>query len=403
MQTSPREQEQRERVSSSRRTLELTAEGAGSELFVRMRRMRCRVDDPTSTPQQALYDTLNGAAITLCLSIGHRTGLLDYLASVGWVTSGDAARATGLQTRYVQEWLDAMVAGAVLGFDSESDRYRLPAHVAPYVSSIGGPLNVALHAQYLSVLGSVEDEVVEAFREGGGVPYDRYPRYQEVRAEKGNATFQATLLDQLLPSIPGLPERLESGLDVVDVGSGAGHAVNLMAARYPSSRFLGIELSTSAVRMAEEDAARANLSNVQFRAADAADLVGTYDLVLMFDVLHDLARPAQVLAALRTALRSDGLLLVGEVAAASGIAGNMGRPLGAWMYTLSLMHCMTVSLAQGGPGFGNMWGTDRVTELLRTGGFVVEPLEPLVGDSATQYFSCTLAVDDFAPRTSLAD
>jgi hypothetical protein len=173
---------------------------------------------------------------------------------------------------------------------------RPPAEHARWLTRAATPDNIAVTAQWIPLLGSVEDGIVESFREGGGVPYSAYPRFHEVMAEESAQTVVAALTGSILPLVPGLTERLEAGIDVLDLGCGSGRALTLMARTYPNSRFTGYDISEEGIARAREGAQ--GLDNVRFEVKDVAELgeEDSYDLITTFDVIHDQARPAAVLA-----------------------------------------------------------------------------------------------------------
>jgi SAM-dependent methyltransferase len=247
--------------------------------------------------------------------------------------------------------------------------------------------NLAAGMQYIGLMGSVEDQVVDCFRHGGGVPYSAFPRFQEVMAEDSGAARDATLIDLTLPLVPGLTGRLVDGIDVADVGCGSGHAVNLMAAAFPRSRFTGFDFSDGGIAAARLEAGRKGLANARFEQRDAARLgeAGRFDFITTFDAVHDQARPDLVLAGIAAALRPGGVYLCVDTAASSELADNLGHPLAAFMYTISCMHCMTVSLADGGMGLGAMWGEQTARRMLREAGFTSVEAAHLDGDIVNSY------------------
>ena len=180
-----------------------------------------------------LLEALNGGALCLMLSIGHRTGLLDALFNGGPGTSVELAERAGLNERYVREWLGAMTAAGVVQCDASTQTYALPAEHAAYLTREASPNNLAVVAQYIGMLGSVEDDVVHCFRHGGGVPYERYPRFHEVMAEDSAQTVLSVLTERIVPLAEGVPDRLLEGIRVLDVGCGRGAALIRMAAKYP--------------------------------------------------------------------------------------------------------------------------------------------------------------------------
>lgn len=313
---------------------------------------------------------LNGGALALMTSIGHRTGLFDALARVGPTTSAGLAEAAGLHERYVREWLGAMVTGGLVSHDPDREAFALPAASAALLTRASAT-NLAVVQQFIGVLGAVEDAVVERFQRGGGVPYEGFGRFHEVMAELSHDTVVARLEEAVLPLVPGLAARLERGIDVLDVGCGRGQALLRLARRFPASRFTGHDLCPDVIAFARAEAARARLGNLRFEVRDATDLgeQATRDLVTAFDAIHDQAHPDRVLAGIRRALRPDGLLLMQEIRAESRIADNLDHPAAPYLYTVSTMHCMTVSLSQGGQGLGTAWGRQQVRAHLEAAGF----------------------------------
>src|SRR5262245_8045008 len=185
---------------------------------------------------EQMLDTLNKAAAALMVSVGHRTELFDTMADLPPATSERIAKAAGLNERYVREWLGAMVTARIVDYDPAHKTYCLPLEHTAVLTRAASPNNLAATTQFLPLLGSVEDGIVESFRNGGGVPYSSYPRFHEVMAEESNQTVVAGLIDAILPLAPGLIEDMREGIDVMDVGCGRGRAVILMARSFPDSR-----------------------------------------------------------------------------------------------------------------------------------------------------------------------
>ena len=332
---------------------------------------------------------INDAMVALMMSIGHRTGLFDTMAEMEAADAAEIAGAAGLQERYVREWLGAMVTGGIVEHDGQ--RFRLPPEHAASLTRAAGPGNIASYAQFVAMLGKVEDGVTDCFQHGGGVPYSQYPEFQRLMAEDSGMIFDATLLEVVLPLVPGLPERLASGIDVADVACGSGHAINLMAAAFPASRFVGFDFSAEGVAAGTAEAARGGLANATFLERDAALLGGppAFDLVTTFDAVHDQADPARVLSGIHDMLRPGGTYLCVDIRASSVLADNVEHPLGPFGYTVSCMHCMTVSLAQGGAGLGAMWGEQKALEMLAAAGFDDVQVETVEGDVFNNYYIAT--------------
>jgi len=317
---------------------------------------------------------LNDGALCLMASIGHRTGLFDAMSQMPPATSGEIAARAGLNERYVREWLGAMITAGVAAVDPATLRYRLPPEHAAFLTRAAAADNMALFAQYVGLLGGVEDHVVECFRNGGGVPYATYSRFHEVMAEDSGQSVLSSLESHVLPLVAGLADRLTSGIRVLDAGCGRGRIMTRLAELYPKSRFVGMDLSHEAIAHAREEASRKRLDNIEFVAADLGDFDQTsepsaYDFVTTFDAVHDQARPLRVLEGIHRTLKEDGVYLMQDIKGSSQVHKNIGHPIGTFLYAVSCMHCMTVSLAQGGEGLGAMWGEEKIREYLHRAGF----------------------------------
>jgi 2-polyprenyl-3-methyl-5-hydroxy-6-metoxy-1,4-benzoquinol methylase len=316
-----------------------------------------------------LVAMFNQAGAALLVSLGHRTGLFDALARVPSATSEGLAREAGLDERYVREWLGGMTTARIVGYDAAQGRWRLPPAHAALLTRAATPNNFAVYAQYVALLGAVEDRVVECFRRGGGVAYCEFERFHEVMAEDSGQSVVGAL-DAIVALVPGLAEDLRDGMSVLDVGCGSGRALVALARAYPRSRFTGHDFSERAIGAARAAAAEHGLVNVGFEVRDVATPPGErYDLVTAFDAIHDQADPAAVLRAIRACLAPDGIFLMQDIRASSALERNVDHPLAPFLYALSCMHCMTVSLAQGGAGLGTMWGEERARAMLAEAGF----------------------------------
>ena len=349
--------------------------------------------DPSKADEFAdrLLAALNGGALCLMASIGHRTGLFDALHSGGSATSSQLAESAGLDERYVREWLGAMTAAGVVECDPSTQTYALPPEHAAFLTREASPNNLAVVAQYVGMMGSVEDDIVHCFRHGGGVPYSRYPRFHEVMAEDSAQTVLSVLLERILPLAGVVHDQLLEGIRVLDVGCGHGAALIRMAARYPASRFKGIDLSEEAVEVARVAADRVGLTNVDFVAQDLATFDAdaepeAYELVTAFDAIHDQPWPRAVLRGICRTLAPDGVFLMQDIHGSSLHHENLDHPIGTFNYTISCMHCMTVSLAQGGEGLGAMWGRQKASELLEEAGFSQIAIHRLEHDIQNDFY-----------------
>jgi len=338
-----------------------------------------------------MVDILNGGALALTTSLGHRSGLFDTLAEIGSATSTEIANAADLNERYVREWLGAMVTGGIVEYDTTYKTYQLPDEHAAWLTRSSAPDNISVFAQYIPLLGQVEDEILDCFHRGGGVPYEKYPRFHQVMAEDSGQTVVAALTEHILPLVPGLVAQLESGIDVLDVGCGSGRAITLLAKHFPNSRFTGYDISEEAIGRASTEAQRQGLDNILFEVTDVThvDEPQAYDLITAFDAIHDQKAPADVLAAIFRALRQNGLFFMQDIAGSSHVQNNMDHPIGPFLYTISCMHCMSVSLSQGGEGLGAMWGREKACEMLTEAGFTRIDVKQLDHDIQNSYYIVT--------------
>lgn len=337
---------------------------------------------------ERMMTILNHGALNLMISIGYRTGLFDVMSELPASTSEEIAKAAGLNERYVREWLGAMVTGGIIDHYHEKKSYSLPEEHAVWLTRKAVPNNIAVTTQWISLLGSVEDKIVECFKNGGGVPYEAFERFHEVMSDESHQTVIVPLLDQTLPLIEGIKERLEEGINVLDVGCGSGFALVHMAREFPNSRFTGYDISEEAIDRGTAHAAQYGLTNVTLIAKDVAEFddVQKYDLITTFDAIHDQADPDRVLSNINRALKDDGVYLMQDIAGSSHVHNNMDHPLAPLLYTTSCMHCMTVSLSQNGKGLGAMWGKELATDMVKNAGFTQVEIKEQPHDPINYYY-----------------
>jgi SAM-dependent methyltransferase len=310
-----------------------------------------------------------GSMLSYMIDIGHGTGLL-AVAAQGPGTSEELASRAGLHERYVREWLAAMVTGGVFEYDPATRTYALPAEAAAVLT--GGPLPLAVLAGLQTHLGKHVHEVARAFREGGGVPYSAYrPEFTDVMDQIGRTLYDTALVDAYLPLVEGLAARLEAGAHVADIACGTGHALVVLARRFPASTFIGFDLDDGAIGRARAEASGAGLTNVRFEVADVAtlDAAREFDLVFVFDAVHDQVDPAGVLRCIHDALKPGGVFVMKEPRAADALEDNIGNPFAPILYATSTLHCLTVSLAHDGAGIGTAFGEQLARTLLADAGF----------------------------------
>ncbi len=337
---------------------------------------------------EKMFAVLNHGALAVMISIGHRTGLFDAMADLPPSTSTEIAAKAGLNERYVREWLGAVATGGIVDYDPERGTFHLPAEHAAWLTRKAAPNNLAVSTQWLAIAGSVEDKLVACFKNGGGVPYGEYKRFNEVMSEESSQTVIAPLHDHLLPLVPGIKDKLESGIEVLDVGCGSGFALVEMARTYPNSRFTGYDFLPEAVERGKARARENGLNNITFEARDVSSFHDRerFDLITTFDAVHDQADPGLVLSNIHGALKEDGVYFMQDIKGSSRIEKNMDNPLAPFLYTVSCTHCLTVSLAQGGRGLGAMWGKELACEMLREAGFGEIEVKELPHDPINYYY-----------------
>jgi SAM-dependent methyltransferase len=319
---------------------------------------------------ERIFGIYTDSMLTLMLDIGHRTGLFDAAAQ-GPATSAELSKRAGLQERYVREWLGAMTTGGVVTYDPDTETFSLPpAHAACLAGD--GSANLAPLSVITGHLATHLDGVIHAFREGGGVPYEAFrPRFTEVMDNLSRGFLDGQLLAGVLPLTGDLPDRLTEGIRVADIGCGTGHAINLLAAEYPASSFVGYDIGADAIAQARAEAERMGLTNARFEVRDVVDLPGELDAIFAFDAIHDQADPAGVLRATYRALRPGGVFVMFDIKASSHLERNVDNPLAPFLYSISTLHCMTVSLALGGAGLGTCWGEELARQMLADAGFEI--------------------------------
>jgi len=300
-----------------------------------------------------LFGLYTSGILTLLVQIGYKTGVFEA-AATGPGTSEEIARRAGLDERYVREWLAAMATGGIVEYDAASRRFTLPAEHAVCLTGTSSR-NLAAGSQMLTMLGARLPKIIECFREGGGVSYSEF----------------GLLIKGFLPTVKGLPERLRAGIRVADLGCGTGHAINVMAREYPASAFTGYDLGEDAIARARAEAHGMGLTNARFEVLDVTRLPAEpkFDLITSFDAVHDQRAPAGVLSRAAGALAPDGVYLMIEPKASSRLEDNLGNPFAPYLYGMSVLHCMTVSLAAGGAGLGTAWGEQVAKRMLMEAGF----------------------------------
>ncbi len=319
-----------------------------------------------------LAGTLTGGALTMLISLGYRTGLFEAAAQGPASSAGLAARA-GLDERYVREWLGAMVTGGFFSYDPPTGEYTLPAEHASLLTGETAA-NAAPMALMLRALAGALPELEQCFATGAGLRHAAYaPHFAAAGARPGDTwrrIYDEQLVDGFFAAVPGLAGQLAAGARVLDLGCGTGHAVTVAAQAFPAARFVGLDLDPAVIALAEAERVGLGLGNAAFVVGDAAQLPArAFDVITAFDAVHDQYSPGEVLRQARAALAPGGMFVMVDAKFSSDLAGNIGHPLAALCYAISLMYCTPVSLAGGGAGLGAMWGTELACQLLAEAGF----------------------------------
>lgn len=338
-------------------------------------------DDRYEKFNNKLVDILNYGALNLALGIGYRLGLLEAMAALDKpATVESIAQKAELSARYVREWLGVMMSGDIVELTAgpEGELYFLPAEHAAVLTGAGGKSNMGVYTQEIPLLTDLAANAVESgFRTGEGVPYTRYPTFQAFMSELSIAKHKQLLVETFIPSVDDgkLLKRLEDGIKVLDLGCGEGTATILMAEAFPNSTFSGMDIAEEALAEGRRLAGEKDLENINFIQADAAlladdpDLAGAFDYITAFDAIHDQTAPLEALKSAYHLLARGGIFSMVDIAAESGHQGNKNHPMGPFLYTVSLMHCMPVGLCDGGAGLGMMWGRQKAVEMMKQAGF----------------------------------
>ena len=315
-----------------------------------------------------------GEVVALMIHLGDRLGLYRAMDGAGPIDADGLAERTGLQRRWLLEWLRSQAAAGLI--ESPDGRsFELTSEAAAVLSDEGGSLWFAAGAFHGGVVPpDVRDRLADAFRTGVGLSYDDLGPDAAHGVERMLAPWsRLALVPRILPALEGVVDRLTAGGQVVDVGCGAGVALLAMAEAFPASQFVGYDPSSHAIARARENAAAAGVANVEFRAEGAGALPTspTYDLVVTFDCIHDMPHPAEAIAAIRRAIAPDGTWLIKDIRSSGSWVQDQRNPVLAMMYGTSVAHCMSSALSEpGGAGLGTL-GFDPTTAeaMCRQAGF----------------------------------
>lgn len=321
--------------------------------------------------QKIFADMAGSMTAGLCY-IGNKTGLFNAMAYKGALTLAQIIDESGLQPRYIEEWLNGMVCAGYLEYEPMAKTFTLPDEHAYLLASEGTDhFAGGLFHMVPSVL-SVAPLVAQAFKQGGGVAFEHYHE-ELVEAidliNRGN--YANRLVSYWLKAIPNLFEKLEAGAYALDVGCGVGRISLTLAQAFPNSYFLGIDSHMQSIVTAQKNAEIQGLaSNLQFSTQAIEELASDikFDLITASDCLHDFTDPIAMLRAMHSCLKPDGVLFIIEPKVADDLENNCNT-IATMLYGFSVFHCMTQSLAEGGAGLGACMGPKKTEELIRNAGF----------------------------------
>jgi SAM-dependent methyltransferase len=323
-------------------------------------------------------DLASGATTIGLLAVADRSGLATHLGEIGGGTAREVADGAGLDVRYVEEIMAGLTAAGVVDYDPETERFTLPPEHALFIADESSPYFMGGFLDMIPSLLAEVEAIAGATVNGGGVAFEEFGQDIVTGIDRGNAPSQrAFLVSRWLPGVPGLVERLESGIRVADVGCGSGTAAILMAEAYPSSQVVGFDVSHASITVARSRGG--DLANLEFieRGVEEVSIDPPFDLITSFDVIHDLVAPLEGLRRIREALSEHGLYLMMEPNASSDLEENL-TPRGAMLYGISVLHCMTQSLAHGGVGLGAAWGREKAETMAGEADFSsFEPLDEI--------------------------
>jgi 2-polyprenyl-3-methyl-5-hydroxy-6-metoxy-1,4-benzoquinol methylase len=313
-----------------------------------------------------VFRDMAGAMAAGMVYVGIKTGLWRALQGKGPMPASEIVKLSGLKPRYVEEWLKGMVAAGWLDYDPSGETYALPEEHAYFLASDDTDHFVGGLFAMVPPLMRIAPDVARAFAEGGGVPFERFgPECVEALELINGGQYDTRFADYWMKSVPQAAERLRAGGRALDVGCGSGRVCIALAKAFPKAEIIGIDPDAESIRRA-----RAAAPEMKFQVKTTAEMErgAGFDLITLCDALHDLAEPVKTLEEIRALLKPEGTLFIVEPKAADRLEDNR-NPVAATFYGFSVFHCMTQSLARGGPGLGTCLGPAATEALVRRAGY----------------------------------
>jgi len=320
----------------------------------------------------SVWNFKQGEMVATMIHLGDRLGLYRSMDGAGPMTAADLAGRTGLQERWLLEWLRGQAAARLVD-SSDGEVFELSPESAAVLADESS-LSFAAGAFSSTMHPDTLDKLAEAFKTGIGLSYEDLGPNAAHRTERmlGPWTRQA-LVPDLIPRLDGVEEKLSAGALAADVGCGGGIAVATMAAAFPNSTFHGYDPSGHAISRCNDKVKEGGLENLETFVAGGEDLPQepTYDFIITFDCIHDMTHPAEVISSIRRALKPDGTWLIKDIRSSGNFRTNMKNPMLAMFYGFSVSACMSSALSKpGGAGLGTLGFSPDVAEsMTREGGF----------------------------------
>ncbi|XP_072050651.1 S-adenosylmethionine-dependent methyltransferase Rv2258c-like [Amphiura filiformis] len=326
-----------------------------------------------------LQNAVHGGYVCMAIGIGLDTGLWQVLCDLDGrpKTAREIADRAGLKERYVREWLGTMVMAKIVNIkEDQPETYYIPEHRIPVLHPRRGK-TVTLYAKTVSTLSGVSKDVVERFKKDGpnGIAFHRYSDYEASLAEVRRRWLDDYLIQEFIPTVVGLQEQLESGINVLDLGCENGVFVNILAQTFPNSRIYGVDISQDYINAGEKSAQQKGLKNAFYTCCDAAQLDAAWSnqfhYVFISDSLHDFAYADKVLEEIHRVMNADGQLSIIDTYSHTKLSKNQAQADKLLVrYVSSLMYCLPLSLNyEGSLGLGANWGIEAAVKLLEDCGF----------------------------------
>jgi SAM-dependent methyltransferase len=296
------------------------------------------------------------------------------MADAGPLTRERLEQMTGLHPRYLESWLAAMLCAGYVEHDAAADTWTLPDEHAVFFAAPDSEYYLGGLFKGAPALMAMAPKVADAFETGQGIPFQAYGEGEPLAIEQMNrAVYETRFVQKWLPALPRVIERLRAGGRAMDLGCGTGVIPVLLAQAFPEAQVSGLDFDARSIHIARENAARAGVGDrvrfVHASATDFQDDAGGYDFITTFDCIHDMGDPGGVLRRIRTALAPGGTYLMVEPRVAERVDDDVANPFARMLHGISCLHCVPVSLAQGGPGLGACWGETRARLAVLDAGF----------------------------------